>query len=68
MKSQIHYSIVPSNPEAHLFKIRCTVDNSDPWVQKFSLPTWVPGSYLIREFAKYRAHSLRSIRLSDELS
>lgn len=54
MKSpQIRYSIVPANPEAHLFEVRCTVDNPDPWGQKFSLPTWVPGSYLVREFAKH---------------
>ena len=66
MKSpQIRYSIVPSNPEAHLFEVHCTVDNPDPPGQKFSLPTWVPGSYLIREFAKHvvriRAHSGRKL-------
>ncbi len=49
----IRYSILPSKPEAHLFEVRCTVDNPDPWGQKFSLPTWIPGSYLIREFAKH---------------
>ncbi|HEX4986153.1 MAG TPA: PDZ domain-containing protein [Burkholderiales bacterium] len=52
-KPQIRYSILPANPEAHLFEIRCTVDNPDPWGQKFSLPAWIPGSYLIREFAKH---------------
>jgi predicted metalloprotease with PDZ domain len=68
---QIRYSIFPSNPEAHLFEVRCTVDNPDPWGQAFSLPTWIPGSYLIREFAKHvvriRAHSghklLRMVKL-----
>ena len=49
----IHYSILPSSPEAHLFEVRCTVDNPDPWGQKFSLPAWIPGSYMIREFAKH---------------
>ena len=65
MKTQIRYSIVPSNPEAHLFEVRCTVDNPDPWGQLFSLPTWIPGSYLIREFAKHvvriRAQSGRKL-------
>lgn len=51
--AQIRYSILPSNPEAHLFEVRCTVDNPDPRGQKFSLPTWIPGSYLVREFAKH---------------
>ncbi len=52
-KPQVRYSIFPSNPEAHLFEVRCTVDNPDPWGQTFSLPAWIPGSYLIREFAKH---------------
>jgi predicted metalloprotease with PDZ domain len=51
--AQIRYSILPSKPEAHLFEVRCTVDNPDPWGQKFSLPAWIPGSYLMREFAKH---------------
>ena len=62
---QIRYSIVPSKPEAHLFEVRCTVDNPNPRGQTFSLPTWIPGSYLIREFAKHvvriRAHSGRKL-------
>ena len=52
-KPQIRYSIFPGNPEAHLFEVRCTVDNPDPWGQIFTMPTWIPGSYLIREFAKH---------------
>ncbi|MGH8730973.1 MAG: M61 family metallopeptidase [Burkholderiales bacterium] len=52
MKPPIRYEIFPSHPEAHLFEVRCTVADPDPAGQKFSLPTWIPGSYLIREFAK----------------
>ena len=52
---QIRYSIIPSNPAAHLLQVACTVDNPDPWGQVFSLPAWIPGSYLIREFAKHVA-------------
>ena len=65
MKTRISYSIFPANPEAHLFEVGCTVDNPDPSGQKFSLPTWIPGSYLIREFAKHvvriRAQSGRKL-------
>src|SRR5712664_916141 len=65
MKTPIHYSIFPSNPEAHLFEVRCTVADPDPAGQKLSMPTWIPGSYLIREFAKnvvrIRAQSGRTI-------
>jgi predicted metalloprotease with PDZ domain len=48
-----HYRIVPLDPQAHLFEVRCTVDEPDPRGQRFRLPAWVPGSYLIREFARH---------------
>ena len=65
MDTPIHYSIFPSHPEAHLFEVRCTVADPDPAGQTFSLPTWIPGSYLIREFSRnvvrIRAHSGRKL-------
>ena len=57
----VHYRIEPKDPHAHLFETSCTVDAPDPEGQRFRLPTWVPGSYLIREFARHfvavRAHA-----------
>jgi predicted metalloprotease with PDZ domain len=53
MPSSIHYSIFPSSPEAHLFAVSCTVAEPDPGGQQFSLPAWIPGSYLLREFARH---------------
>lgn len=47
-----HYRITPLDPKAHLFEVRCTVDDPDPAGQRFRLPAWIPGSYLIREFAR----------------
>src|SRR5258708_26480117 len=65
MTVPIRYSIFPGNPEAHLFEVRCTVDNPDPAGQKFSLTSWIPGSYLMREFARHvvriRAQSGRKL-------
>lgn len=49
----VRYSIQPSNPEAHLFTVICTVADPDPEGQRLSLPTWIPGSYLVREFARH---------------
>ena len=49
----IHYSIFPASPEAHLFEVSCTVDSPDPAGQRFALPAWIPGSYMIREFARH---------------
>jgi predicted metalloprotease with PDZ domain len=48
----IHYQINPTDPRAHLFEVRCTVQHPDPQGQRFRLPSWIPGSYLIREFAR----------------
>lgn len=48
----VHYSIVPKNPSAHLFEVTLTVAEPDPQGQRFSLPVWIPGSYMVREFAR----------------
>ncbi|VAW96087.1 Putative protease [hydrothermal vent metagenome] len=48
----IHYTIKPTHPEAHLFTITCHIEKPDPQGQQFQLPNWIPGSYMIRDFAK----------------
>ena len=53
MAAPIRYSIVPLRPEAHLFEVRCTVSDPSAEGQCFALPAWVPGSYMIREFARH---------------
>ncbi|MEQ1519570.1 MAG: peptidase M61, partial [Usitatibacteraceae bacterium] len=53
MPSPIHYTILPSNPAAHLFEVTVTVSDPDPAGQRFMLPVWIPGSYMIREFARH---------------
>jgi predicted metalloprotease with PDZ domain len=47
------YHIVPLDPHAHLYQVSVTVVDPDPAGQRFRLPAWVPGSYLIREFARH---------------
>ncbi|WP_042302700.1 M61 family metallopeptidase [Paraburkholderia kururiensis] len=48
----IRYSIVPKHPAAHLFEVTVTVADPDPAGQRFMLPVWIPGSYMVREFAR----------------
>src|SRR3569623_1339767 len=48
----IRFRIQPLSPEAHLYEISCVIPDPDPAGQGFSLPAWIPGSYMIREFAK----------------
>ena len=47
----IRYDISPLDPEAHLFIVGITIDNPTPGEQFLRLPTWISGSYLIRDFA-----------------
>lgn len=49
----IHYSIDLFSPEAHLVKVTVSVMHPDPEGQIFWLPAWIPGSYLVREFARH---------------
>jgi predicted metalloprotease with PDZ domain len=49
----IHYRIRPSHPEAHLFEVELTLRQPDPDGQRFTLPAWIPGSYMVREFARH---------------
>ena len=53
MQLPTRYRIVPRDPHAHRFEVRCTVADPDPAGQRFRLPSWIPGSYLIREFARH---------------
>jgi len=48
----IHYHVTPVNPEAHLFEVRLTIERPNPAGQRLTLPAWIPGSYMIRDFAK----------------
>ena len=47
----IHYQIIPLDPKAHLFAVTMTMRQPKS-VQIFSLPAWLPGSYMVRDFAK----------------
>lgn len=49
----IRYRIEPVDPAAHLFEVTCTIVDPDPAGQRVSLPVWIPGSYLIRDFARH---------------
>ena len=48
----IRFQITPKHPGAQLFEVTCTVADPDPAGQRFSLPAWIPGSYMIRDYAR----------------
>jgi len=47
----IHYRVEPSDLYAHLFRVALTITRPQA-LQEVSLPVWIPGSYLVREFSK----------------
>ena len=49
----IRYAVRPADPGAHLFHVTVSVERPDPEGQRFALPAWNPGSYMIREFARH---------------
>nr|WP_199065377.1 PDZ domain-containing protein [Chromobacterium sp. ASV5] len=52
VSAPIRYTLRPASPEAHLFDVMLTVARPAKKGQIFSLPTWIPGSYMIREFSR----------------
>ncbi|MGK6305680.1 M61 family metallopeptidase [Variovorax sp. DT-64] len=51
----IHYRVECADRNAHLFAITLRIDRPDAG-QRVSLPVWIPGSYLVREFSKNLQH------------
>ena len=48
----IHYRIEVADAAAHQFKVTLTIADPAP-VQQLSLPVWIPGSYMVREFSRH---------------
>jgi predicted metalloprotease with PDZ domain len=51
-RESVHYRIVPVDPVMHLFDVTLTINKPDSEGQLLSLPAWIPGSYMVREFAR----------------
>ena len=50
-QAPVHYRIEAADPHARLFTVTLTVAHPQEQ-QVLSLPVWIPGSYLVREFSK----------------
>jgi predicted metalloprotease with PDZ domain len=47
----IRYRVRLADLDKHHFEVECRIDDPAP-EQRFSLPAWIPGSYLLRDFAR----------------
>lgn len=48
----VRYTVTP-RPTAHKFDVVLEIDSPAPEGHVVSLPAWIPGSYMIRDFAKH---------------
>ncbi|AWD32192.1 hypothetical protein CKSOR_00047 [Candidatus Kinetoplastibacterium sorsogonicusi] len=48
-----HYLIELYDLNAHKYKITIQINKPNENIQELLAPTWIPGSYVIRDFAKY---------------
>ncbi|MEM7283491.1 MAG: PDZ domain-containing protein [Pseudomonadota bacterium] len=51
--ADIHYTLGSKRLGAHIFDVTCEIDKPDPEGQAVSIPAWIPGSYLVRDFARH---------------
>ena len=49
----LQYRIWPKDPGAHLYEVSLTITAPDAAGQVISMPAWIPGSYMIRDYARH---------------
>jgi len=50
--SRLQYTISFPDAAAHLIDVALDLDAPDPAGQRLTLPNWIPGSYMIRDFSR----------------
>ncbi len=48
----VHFTVSVHDANAHLFAVTLHIEQP-AWNQRVSLPVWIPGSYLVREFSQH---------------
>lgn len=46
------YRVTPAEPQAHLFHVEIAVAHPPAGGLTLSMPAWIPGSYMVRDFAR----------------
>jgi predicted metalloprotease with PDZ domain len=47
------YHLRPASAGARLYEVTCRIERPAPEGQRLSLPAWIPGSYLVRDYARH---------------
>lgn len=48
----VRYRIAVRDADAHLYEVQVVIDEPDPDGVRLAMPAWIPGSYLIRDYAR----------------
>ncbi|AEP30095.1 M61 family metallopeptidase [Brumicola nitratireducens] len=67
MADMLTYHIVPENLAEHVFNVKLSVPASKHNVIHLTLPAWIPGSYMIRDFSK-NIHSIAAASPNKEIT
>ena len=51
-QSSLYYLVQPIAPRAHRFAVELRIQPTHAEPLMLSLPAWIPGSYMIRDFAR----------------
>ena len=52
MRAMIDYLIEAADPQAHRYRVTLKLPRPEA-TQRLSLPVWIPGSYMVREFSRH---------------
>ncbi|MDO5668150.1 MAG: PDZ domain-containing protein [Alcaligenaceae bacterium] len=53
LEDKVFYSITSNDLSGHRLKVTLSIAEPNPEGQIISLPRWIPGSYMIRDFSKH---------------
>ncbi len=67
MTNMLSYHIVPENLAEHVFNVKLSIPASNHNLIHLTLPAWIPGSYMIRDFSK-NIHGLEAVSPNREKS
>ncbi len=51
--TRVNYRVLLENPGAHVVEVVALVADAPKGPLRFSLPAWIPGSYMIRDYARH---------------
>lgn len=61
----IEYQITPKDLHGHRFEVELLIKNPNQDGQRIQLPSWIPGSYLIRDFSR-QIESIAAFKANDK--